>query len=322
MHSKPKTSSPKAKLIDITSDNAGQRIDNFLLTQLKGVPKSHVYRLLRSGQVRVNSGRKKPSYRLIEGDRVRLPPVRVSESRQITIPDSVIKMLSDARLYEDENILVINKPSGIPVHSGSGYDFGVIEALRVSYHDQFIELVHRIDRETSGCLILAKNRPSLTRINKLFSEDKTTDLQKHYQSLVFGSWPDYLTTIDAPLLKKVRGGEHMVEVDQNGSHAVSHFHCEHRYDIASLMDVKIETGRTHQIRVHAAYKEHPVAGDTKYGNSSFNKKMKTLGLNRLFLHARQIDIQLDKTITIEAPLSPDLQSVLDNLKSEKSTGLN
>jgi len=321
MQSRLNTSTPKAKLVDITADNAGQRIDNFLLTLLKGVPKSHIYQLLRSGQVRVNSGRKKPNYRLIEGDKVRVPPVRVSDPRQITIPEPVIDKLLDARLYEDENILVINKPSGIPVHSGSGYHFGVIEALRIPYKGHFLELVHRIDRETSGCLLLAKNRQSLTHINRLFSEGKTTDLHKHYQCLVLGHWPEHLSTIDAPLLKKVRGGEHMVEIDQDGSHAVSHFHCEQRYHDASLMDVKIETGRTHQIRAHAAYQGHPVAGDIKYGDSEFNKKMKTLGLNRLFLHARRIDLQLDKTITIEAPLSPDLQAVLDNLKSADSTSL-
>ena len=313
MPSPPKNNNPKASLVEVTADNAGQRIDNFLLSQLKGVPKSHVYRLLRSGQVRVNSGRKKPSYRLIEGDNVRIPPVRVAESRQIKPPDSVINSLLEAKLYEDDDILVINKPSGLPVHSGSGFDFGVIEALRVPYEDQFIELVHRLDRETSGCLLLAKNRPSLTRINKLFSESKTTSLQKHYQTLVQGFWPEHIVTVNEPLQKTKRGGEHMVEVTADGSPAVSHFDCEQRYKNASLMNVTIETGRTHQIRVHAAYSNHPVAGDTKYGQSTFNKEMKKLGLSRLFLHARRLNIELDKTITVEAPMSSDLKSVLEKL---------
>ena len=316
MASTPKSSKPGASLVDISSDNDGQRIDNFLLNQLKGVPRSHVYRLLRSGQVRVNSGRKKPSYRLKTGDSVRLPPVRMAQSKEISVPGAVIETLLDARLYEDENILVINKPSGIPVHSGSGYYYGVIEALRLSesYNDEFLELVHRIDRETSGCLVLAKNRPALTRINTLFSESKTTDLQKYYQTLVLGRWPEQLETIDQPLLKKVRSGEHMVEVDPNGSRAISHFYTEERYNNASLMNVKIETGRTHQIRVHAAYSGHPIAGDKKYGSNDANKAFKKLGLSRLFLHARRLDIQLDKAISITAPLSHDLQSVLNKLK--------
>lgn len=314
MHSQPKDNKPTASLVDITSDNAGQRIDNFLLSQLKGVPKSHVYRLLRSGQVRVNSGRKKPSYRLAEGDSVRLPPVRVSEKKQIHLPESVINTLMDSRLYEDDNLLVINKPSGIPVHSGSGFDFGVIEALRKPYENQFLELVHRIDRETSGCLMLAKNRETLTRVNQLFSESKTTALQKHYQALIRGHWPEYIVTVDEPLQKTKRGGEHMVDVNCDGSHAVSHFHCEHQYTNASLMNVTIETGRTHQIRVHASHLKHPVAGDTKYGDQDFNKVMKSMGLTRLFLHARRINIDLDKTITVEAPMSPDLISVLEKLE--------
>ena len=314
MPTQPKDNKPTVKLVDITSDHAGQRIDNFLINQLKGVPKSHIYKLLRSGQVRVNSGRKKPSYRLEEGDNVRLPPVRVSEKKPIDAPASVIQSLLDSRLYEDDDILVINKPSGLPVHGGSGYDYGIIEALRKPYENQFLELVHRIDRETSGCLILAKNRSSLTRINALFSKSKTTELQKHYQTLVQSHWPEHIVTISAPLRKIKRGGEHMVEVDDEGSPAVSHFHCEHRYENASLMDVKIDTGRTHQIRVHAATTGHPVAGDTKYGQSGFNKEMKKIGLSRLFLHARRIEVELDKTITIEAPLSTDLKFVLEKLK--------
>jgi 23S rRNA pseudouridine955/2504/2580 synthase len=290
MPTQTQNSKPSARIVDITADNAGQRVDNFLLSQLKGVPKSHVYRLLRSGQVRVNSGRKKPSYRLAEGDAVRIPPVRVADAKPMNAPDSVIKLLIDSKLYEDDNLLIINKPSGIPVHSGSGYDFGVIEALRKPYENQFLELVHRIDRETSGCLVMAKNRVSLTRINALFSENKTTDLQKYYQALVQGHWPEHITTVSEPLLKIKRGGEHMVEVNTEGSHAISHFHCEHKYELASLMDVKIETGRTHQIRVHAAHTKHPIAGDSKYGQSKFNKTIKKMGLSRLFLHALRIDL--------------------------------
>lgn len=321
MTSVPKENKPAVSFVEITTNNAGQRIDNFLLSAMKGVPKSHIYRLLRSGQVRVNKGRKKPSYKLAEGDSVRLPPVRVSDSKQIRVPDSVINELLAAKLYEDDNLLIINKPSGIPVHSGSGYQYGVIEALKQANEDQFIELAHRLDRETSGCLILVKNRQTLTRINALLSDDKSTDIQKHYSALVLGKWPDHLTTINQPLLKKVRSGEHMVEVDEDGAHAISHFYCEQTFSkndsknnlSASLMNIKIETGRTHQIRVHASHNGHPLAGDTKYGDERFNKAMKKLGLNRLFLHARKVDIQLDTLITVEAPLSTELEAVLDRI---------
>jgi 23S rRNA pseudouridine955/2504/2580 synthase len=304
-----------AKTVEIDAANTGQRIDNYLMSQLKGVPRSRIYKLLRSGQVRVNSGRKKAHYKLKSGDLVRIPPVSTVEHDTPVIPDSVVKLLNEAVLYEDDNILAINKPSGIAVHSGSGLSFGVIEALKSKNPEQFLELAHRLDRETSGCLLLAKNRVTLTHLHDLLRSE--TGLGKYYLALVAGFWAD-ATTIDAPLKKITRSGERMVEVLDDGQHAISHFEPLQHFPQATLVRVKIDTGRTHQIRVHAAHAGHAVAGDTKYGNKDFNRELKQAGLKRLFLHAARIEIPAlehgsGKPIIIESPLNSELQSVLDRL---------
>jgi len=312
MNSSP-TSKTRAKTVEIDSDNSGQRIDNYLLGRLKGVPRSRIYKLLRSGQVRVNSGRKKAHYKLKLGDRVRIPPFSTVEHENPVIPDSVVQRLDKAILFEDENILAINKPSGIAVHSGSGFSFGVIEALKSKDPEQFLELAHRLDRETSGCLLLAKNRTTLTHLHDLLRNE--TGLGKYYLALVAGHWAD-VETIDAPLKKITRGGEHMVEVLEDGQHAVSHFEPLQHFPMATLMRIKIDTGRTHQIRVHAAHAGHPIAGDTKYGDTDFNRELKQAGLKRLFLHAARVEIpaldsKSSEPIIIEAALSNELQSVLE-----------
>ena len=302
-------------MVEITPDQHGQRIDNFLLTQLKGVPKSHIYRLLRSGQVRVNKGRKKPSYRLQAGDTVRIPPVKTAERNTATIPDAVLNTLKNARLFENDDILVLNKPSGLAVHGGSELSFGIIEAMRQLYPDQFLELVHRLDRETSGCLVLAKNRQTLNTLHDALRTEggPDKDIEKTYLALLQGHWNAGDTTVSQPLRKIRRGGEHMVEVDPQGQNAVSHFEPVEQYKAACLMQVQIETGRTHQIRVHAAFTGHPVAGDKKYGDESFNREMKQLGLNRLFLHASHIFLPLGEGISVHAPLTGDLSEFLDNI---------
>lgn len=323
----PTASTPKhmksdrqnARIVQIDADHAGQRIDNFLMSQLKGVPRSHIYQLLRSGQVRVNSGRKKPLYKLKLDDKVRIPPARISEDKETTIPDSVIKLLEDSILFENDNLLVLNKPSGIAVHSGSGLAFGVIEALKQQHPEDFLELVHRLDRETSGCLLIAKNRSTLTWLHELLRDESRSGIGKYYLALVAGQWHD-TSTIDAQLKKTVRGGEHMVEINDEGQHAISHFETKKIYPQASLVEIKIETGRTHQIRVHAAHADHPIAGDKKYGDDSFNKTMKKAGLKRLFLHAARIELPAasptnNKPLIIEAPLSDELQNILKNLES-------
>lgn len=305
------------KIIEISDDQAGQRLDNYLLARLKGVPKSHVYRLLRSGQVRVNKGRKKPNYRLEAGDKVRLPPVATAVREQKAVPDAVLTLLKNARLFENNDIMVLNKPAGIAVHGGSALDFGIIEALRTIYPGQYIELVHRLDRDTSGCLVLAKNRAALNQLHRSLRMDGNNHsaavVRKSYLALVAGLWQQGERTIDLPLRKIRRGGEHRVEVSADGARAVSHFKLVQHYVIASLMQVRIETGRTHQIRVHAAAMGHAVAGDTKYGDADFNREIKKMGLRRLFLHASDIDLPIGGGLSIHAPLTEDLSHLLDNM---------
>ncbi len=314
-----KSDRQNARIVQIDANNAGQRIDNFLMTQLKGVPRSHIYQLLRSGQVRVNSGRKKPLYKLKLDDKVRIPPARINSGEEVAIPDSVIKLIEASVLFENDDFMVINKPSGIAVHSGSGLAFGVIEALKQKYPEQFLELAHRLDRETSGCLLIAKNRGTLTWLHELFRDETRSGLGKYYLALVAGQWQG-INTINAPLKKNIRGGEHMVEVNDEGQHAISHFETKKIYDQCSLVQVKIETGRTHQIRVHAAHADHPVAGDKKYGDNKINQAMKKLGLKRLFLHAARLELPAhnatsNKALIIEAPLSDELQQVLKKIES-------
>jgi len=304
------------EMVDISSDQAGQRLDNFLLTRLKGVPKSHIYRLLRSGQVRVNKGRKKPSYRIQPGDSIRIPPVRTAAKAEAMIPDSVLELLKNARLFENNDLLVLNKPAGIAVHGGSELKFGIIEAVRKNYPDQFIELAHRLDRETSGCLVLAKNRNTLNTLHQALRNEGNNDendrIKKTYLALLTGLWQEGDKTVDLPLRKVRRGGEHMVEISDDGQKAISHFKLVQHYRNASLMQVQIDTGRTHQIRVHAAASGHAVAGDSKYGDKVFNREMKKLGLQRLFLHASHIVLPLGDGISVHAPLSEDLSQLLDN----------
>ncbi|MCK5263150.1 MAG: RluA family pseudouridine synthase [Gammaproteobacteria bacterium] len=314
-----KSDRQNARIVQIDANNAGQRIDNFLMTQLKGVPRSHIYQLLRSGQVRVNSGRKKPLYKLKLDDKVRIPPARINSGKDAAIPDSVIKLIEESILFENDDLMVINKPSGIAVHSGSGLAFGIIEALKQHHPDQFLELVHRLDRETSGCLIIAKNRNTLTGLHDLFRDKTRSGIGKYYLALVEGQWHG-ITTIDAVLKKTLRGGEHMVEVNDEGKHAISHFEAKKIYPQSSLMEIKIETGRTHQIRVHAAHADHPIAGDKKYGHKEYNQTLKKMGLKRLFLHAARIELPglnptSNKPLIIEAPLSNELQQVLKKLDS-------
>ncbi|HEB82921.1 MAG TPA: RluA family pseudouridine synthase [Gammaproteobacteria bacterium] len=308
-----------ARELIISEQQAGQRIDNFLVKHLKGIPRSHIYRLLRSGQVRVNSGRKKAHYKLQAGDRLRIPPVRVNDDADADIPPGLLQRLENSIIYEDENLLALNKPSGIAVHKGSGLRFGVIEALRQIRPQETLELVHRLDRDTSGCLLLAKNRDSLAELHALLRQEKSIHIEKTYLALVAGRWRGGDRTVDAPLSKIKRGGEHMVEVDKNGDRAISHFHplevFEHNDLDCSLMQIRIETGRTHQIRVHALSCGHPLAGDSKYGDKVANRQFREAGLKRLFLHAQSLYLPLDTPISIEAPLSDELTAFLDNLKT-------
>lgn len=311
----------KVRFVEISADHAGQRIDNYLLCYLKGVPKSLVYRIVRKGEVRVNKGRIKPEYRLKEGDMVRIPPVRQAEKKEPgKATDRVLKQIESRILYEDKRIMIINKPSGLAVHGGSGLSFGLIEALReLRPNDKQLELVHRLDRDTSGCLIIAKKRSALRRLHEQLREGS---MDKRYLTLLKGKWKGTSKWVDAPLLKNViRSGERLVFVDPKGKEARTQFIPYSVSDTASLMTVKLDTGRTHQIRVHAQYLGNPIAGDDKYGDEEFNRELKSKGLKRLFLHAFSLRFHLpdpetgdEKPIYVEAPLDEELVNILKKLE--------
>ncbi|MFZ0468141.1 MAG: 23S rRNA pseudouridine(955/2504/2580) synthase RluC [Thiogranum sp.] len=313
---------PAVQWLDISAEQAGQRIDNFLLRILKGVPKSRVYRLLRKGEVRVNKGRIGPQYRLQSGDQVRIPPVRVAESPAgAPPPDAVLERLADAVIYEDERLLVLDKPAGIAVHGGSGLDYGVIEGLRaLRPQAPYLELVHRLDRETSGCLMIAKKRSELRSLHDLL---RGGAVRKRYLLLAMGDWRQGPWKVDAPLKKnQLSGGERIVRVDPEGKAALTRFRHLESYAGASLMEADLGTGRTHQIRVHAAHAGHPLAGDEKYGDPRFNRRLRELGLKRLFLHAHYLafeDTERQRAIEVSAPLSADLRGVIQKLETSSDT---
>jgi 23S rRNA pseudouridine955/2504/2580 synthase len=302
--------------LEITADQAGQRIDNFLRTYLKGVPKSHVYRILRTGEVRVNKGRVKPLYRLQAGDRLRLPPVQFNTP---TLPSPRrVQELTNTILYEDAQLLIIDKPAGLAVHGGSGIEFGVIEGLRALYPKlHYLELVHRLDRDTSGCLMIAKKSSMLRRLHELLRQ---SGINKQYLALVQGRWHPRLTVVEANLRKNILlSGERIVRVHADGKPSQTQFGIEQRFANATLLRVQPLTGRTHQIRVHTAYMGHPVAGDSKYGDEAFNQQMRDYHLTRLFLHATQLEINLpgQDHLLVQAPLPANLQQVLHHLKNNE-----
>jgi 23S rRNA pseudouridine955/2504/2580 synthase len=302
--------------LEISANKAGQRIDNFLYTHLKGVPKSHIYRILRTGEVRINKGRIKPNYRLSVGDVLRLPPIKC----QITTPkvpsSNRLKELANAILYEDDLILIINKPSGIAVHGGTGINGGVIEGLRILYPKApSLELVHRLDRDTSGCLMIAKKHSMLRRLHNLL---RCGEIHKQYLALVQGHWKPRRTTVNAPLRKNIlKSGERIVRVSPDGKPATTKFSIERQFATTTLLKVQPLTGRTHQIRVHTAHQGNPIAGDNKYGDEIFNQQMRQhYNLKHLFLHASKLNIDLPEIkyhLSIEAPLPPSLQQVVNNL---------
>lgn len=310
----------KPQVIHIEENAHGQRIDNYLLRVLVGVPKSRIYRILRKGEVRVNGGRKKPTYRLQADDQLRLPPIRLSEINEINVPIAAYERLMDCIIEDNDAFLVLNKPSGVAVHSGSGVAFGVIETIKAHHADsRHWELVHRLDRETSGCLLIAKSRESLNALQDLF---RARSIQKKYQALLFKRMPKQTIRMEQALRKTYISGEHMVVVEADGKPAVSIFECGQTYSLpspannvtASLADVSIETGRTHQIRVHAKTMGQVIAGDEKYGDSQFNQQCKALGLKRLFLHAAHLSFDLNaQHYEFYAPLPEDLQGVLSKL---------
>ena len=306
----------KVSFVEVGEEHAGQRLDNFLIRHLKGVPKSRIYNLLRKGEVRVNKGRVKPDTRVKIGDVVRIAPIRVAERGAApTVGKELKSYLSENILFEDEGLLIFNKPSGLAVHGGSGVSLGAIEAFRAERPEQrFLELVHRLDKETSGCLMFAKKRSVLLELQAAMQRNQIT---KKYQTLVMGNWPKGKTTVNAPLLKnQVSSGERIVRVDVEGKASVTHFKIIERYKQATLMDVTLETGRTHQIRVHCQFSGNPVAGDEKYGNKNFNQAIRSLGGRRLFLHAKSLRFKhplSNDWVDVESPIPTDLKKLLSNL---------
>ncbi|USD36358.1 MULTISPECIES: 23S rRNA pseudouridine(955/2504/2580) synthase RluC [Ferrimonas] len=317
----PKT--PKVQWVTVEPDYEGQRIDNFLRTFLKGVPKSLIYRLLRKGEIRVNKKRIKPEYKLIGGDEIRIAPIRVSEkSNEDTAPSAKLRKVAELEqhiVYEDKLILVINKPSGIAVHGGSGVNFGVIEALRaLRPEEKNLELVHRLDRATSGLLMLAKRRSALKHMQ---NQLRSKTMKKQYLALVKGKWQDRDKVVNEPLLKNtLKSGERLVRVDGEGKPSETRFRVVERFGSeATLVEASPITGRTHQIRVHAQCKGHPIACDDRYGDDGFDRNMKERGLDRLFLHAhklRFIHPGEETTIELEAPMEPRLKRALKALNSK------
>lgn len=303
-----------AHRITVDESASGQRIDNFLMLYLKGVPRSRIYRLLRRGEVRVNRGRVRQHYRLSRGDIVRVPPVRVADSRPRKTPaEDRQRAMERAILYEDDGLIVLNKPAGWAVHGGSGLDFGVIECLRAARPGAGrIELVHRIDRDTSGCLLVAKRRSVLSSLHEALRKER---VHKRYLALTRGNFGSRRRRSEAPLLREQRrNGERIVRVHTEGKRSVTDFVPVEAGNIASLVVAQPRTGRTHQIRVHAADLHMPLAGDEKYGDHAFNRLMRSYGLKRLFLHAASIAIRTGEgRMKFEAPLVPELAAVLESL---------
>jgi 23S rRNA pseudouridine955/2504/2580 synthase len=310
-----------ARTVRVPDDREGQRLDNFLLGQLKGAPRSLVYKLVRSGQVRVNGGRAKAERMLEGGDVVRIPPVRLAEPGEMGVPArGLLEAMEASILFEDARLLAISKPAGVASHGGSGISFGVIETLRALRPKESLELVHRLDRDTSGLLVIAKKRSALVELQALMREDG--GIAKRYLALLVGRMPDGVMSVDAPLHVGLRqGGERHVQVlpraGAGGKPSLSHFRVLERRGGQSYCEVRIETGRTHQIRVHAQHIGHPVAGDDKYGDEAANKRLREqAGLKRMFLHASTLEFALDggrAPYLLNAPLAPELIDVLDRL---------
>ncbi|EKE86942.1 23S rRNA pseudouridine(955/2504/2580) synthase RluC [Idiomarina xiamenensis] len=297
----------------IDAGHEQQRIDNYLIAQLKGIPKSLVYRILRKGEVRVNKKRVKPDYKLKAGDQVRIPPVKLPEQTALPSPKlTQVAALESHILYEDDVLLVLNKPSGLAVHGGSGLQFGLIEGLRaLRPQAKQMELVHRLDRETSGCILVAKRRSALRHLHQQLREKS---MQKRYLALVRGQWQAHDKVVTAPLQKNtLKSGERVVRVDAEGKPSETRFNIAQRYAEATLVNAFPVTGRTHQIRVHTLHAGHPIAMDPKYGDQQFDQIMQERGLQRLFLHAASLTFQhpqSEKLISIDAPLDNNLQQTL------------
>jgi len=305
------------RFLEIDVDSSGQRLDNYLTRVLKGVPRTRLYRALRKGEVRVNKGRVRADYRLVAGDRVRIPPLhQPAPGERPTIPRYWSELLTRRLVYEDGDLLVLNKPSGLAVHGGSGLNFGLIECLRqMRPDDRYLELVHRLDRDTSGLILIAR-RPAILR--ELHRQLREKHVDKRYLALVAGSWPKNQRVVEAPLQKNVlQSGERMVRVNQEGKRAVTEFSIVERLRGATLIEARPITGRTHQIRVHAQHAGFPLCGDDKYSDERTAAFTQSLGIKRLFLHARSLSFSLPAVgrLELEAELDKDLEMVLEKIRN-------
>ena len=309
---------PQVIYVEINEDNCDQRLDNFLISRLKGVPKSRIYRLVRKGEVRVNKGRVDIKYRLAAGDVVRIPPIRVAErSEESFVPKGLQAALQQGILFEDDGFMVINKPAGFAVHGGSGVSSGIIEGLRLMRPEaRFLELVHRLDKDTSGCLLIAKKRSALRKLQEFF---RNSEIKKTYQALLAGQWDRKKLIVTAPLLKNIsKGGERIVVISKAGKAAETLFTRIKLFRNATLVEASPKTGRTHQIRVHAASLGHAIVGDDRYGSDEINKLFKNKGYKRMFLHAETLQFKhpvTDEKMTISAPLPLQLINLLNNEES-------
>jgi 23S rRNA pseudouridine955/2504/2580 synthase len=305
----------RVRFVTVHEDDSGQRLDNFLLRETRGVPRTRLYRALRKGEVRVNKGRIKADYRLVTGDVVRIPPLRQSESTGPgTAPSGLVEELAQRIVHEDDKLLVMDKPSGLAVHGGSGLKYGLIESLRQARPQQrYLELVHRLDRDTSGLILIAKRSPALRELHRLLREKH---IDKRYLALVSGQWPRRTRVVDAPLQKNVvLSGERMVKVSAEGKRAVTEFSVLERFGSATLVEARPITGRTHQIRVHAQHAGCPLLGDAKYNNEQSLALTRKLGLKRLFLHASDLSFTLEgDALEFNAPLEKSLDNILQKLR--------
>ncbi|HEY0768080.1 MAG TPA: RluA family pseudouridine synthase [Steroidobacteraceae bacterium] len=302
---------------EVSQEEAGQRLDNYVQKRLGALPRSRVYRVIRKGEVRVNGRRAGPATRLQPNDKIRIPPVRVLPAAKAGNPSAQLgESIRKAIVYQDEKLLVLDKPAGVAVHGGSGVSFGVIEALRALYPDDSLELVHRLDRDTSGCLLIARHAGTLRSLHALL---RTDGFEKRYLALLKGKWELGAKRIDVPLRTDTRvGGERTVRAAPSGKPSVSEFRPVQFFGrTATLVEVTLRTGRTHQIRVHAQHAGHAVAGDEKYGDAAFNDELRALGLNRMFLHAHSVSFAWPQggEFSINTPLPPQLAAVLDELTS-------
>ena len=316
----PADGAHKVRQVEVDERGVGQRLDNFLSRILADVPKTHIFRVIRKGEVRINGKRAKPETRLQANDIVRVPPVKTGASAPPRrASDALVAAVTGAIVHEDPQLLVIDKPAGVAVHGGSGVSFGIIEALRAARPNEDLELVHRLDRDTSGLLLVSRKPAALRSLHALMREGR---VEKRYLALVKGKWELGAKRIDVPLRTDIRvGGERTVKAHASGKEAVSHFKPVQFFGKrASLVEVALETGRTHQIRVHAAHAGYPLAGDEKYGDAEFNETMKAAGLSRMFLHAHQVSFVWPDSgmeFSANAPLPADLAGVIDTLNAAR-----